>query len=360
MPILDLKLECPIHRDFQVDAVAGMFDVPLEKRATREIRVEYPDLGGDWRIGAIVGPSGSGKTSVARALGAAELYRTEDNPWPADKAVISSFGKASVKDVARTLTAVGFSSPPSWVKPYAILSNGEKFRCDLARALLASRPRVWFDEFTSVVDRTVAQVGSAAVAKSLRSGHLPIEQFVAVTCHYDVLDWLCPDWVVDMATCTLARGCLRRPDITLEVVRADRAAWKLFAKHHYLDAGLHRSAQCFMALWRGEPVAFCGMLANFGWKDFWRIARIVCLPDYQGVGIGTRVMEGVASLYRRDGKRVSIVASNPAVVRHCERSPLWSLMAVKKTGNMKHTAGERAVSAGRAVVSFEYVGPPAR
>jgi ABC-type glutathione transport system ATPase component len=49
------------------------------------------------------------------------------------------------------------ASPPSWIKPYSILSNGEKFRCDLARALLGDKKRVWFDEFKSVVDRTVAR-----------------------------------------------------------------------------------------------------------------------------------------------------------------------------------------------------------
>ena len=57
---------------------------------------------------------------------------------------------------------------------------------------------VVFDEFTSVVDRTVAKVGSAAVAKAIRGGKIRC-RFVAVTCHYDVTEWLAPDWVLDMA-----------------------------------------------------------------------------------------------------------------------------------------------------------------
>ena len=72
-----------------------------------------------------------------------------------------------------------------------MLSGGEQFRCDLVRALLKPGDLVAFDEFTSVVDRTVAKIGSAAVAKSIRKGRIG-KKFVAVTCHYDVLDWLEP------------------------------------------------------------------------------------------------------------------------------------------------------------------------
>lgn len=170
--------------------------------------MELPSDDEDWRIGVIVGPSGSGKTSVAReAYG--EHFIEGGFRWDKNKAVVDHFGKLSMKHVTQTLTSVGFSSPPAWVKPHHVLSGGERFRCDLARALLRPGDLVAFDEFTSVVDRTVAQIGSAAIAKSLRANRIA-KKFVAVTCHYDVLDWLEPDWVLDMATQQLARGCLRR------------------------------------------------------------------------------------------------------------------------------------------------------
>ena len=51
-----------------------------------------------------------------------------------------------------------------------------------------------FDEFTSVVDRNVAQVSSLAIQKAIRRSGGG-KKFVAVTCHYDVQDWLMPDWV---------------------------------------------------------------------------------------------------------------------------------------------------------------------
>src|SRR5690606_9378955 len=192
---------------FAVDQVRGMFDLAREKTAKQTFTVELPDVKEAWQIGVIVGPSGSGKSTVARAAyGAAFIDRLE---WPRDRAVVDGFESDSIKTVTQTLTSVGFSSPPSWLKPHHVLSGGERFRCDLARALLMPGELVAFDEFTSVVDRTVAKIGSAAVSKSIRKGRIK-KKFVAVTCHYDVLEWLEPDWVLDMASCQLARGSLYR------------------------------------------------------------------------------------------------------------------------------------------------------
>src|SRR5699024_2124119 len=104
--------------------------------------------------------------------------------------------KASVDDITKMFYAVGFGSVPCWLKPYSVLSNGEKMRVDLARALLEKDFTV-FDEFTSVVDRQVAQTTSLAVNRAVRKMG---KKFVAVSCHYDIVDWLEPDWVFDTNT----------------------------------------------------------------------------------------------------------------------------------------------------------------
>lgn len=89
--------------------------------------------------------------------------------------------------------SVGFGSVPSWLKPYNVLSNGEKMRVDLARALL-EKDKVCFDEFTSVVDRNVAQTACIAINKAIKRTN---KQFIAISCHYDIIDWLQPDWIFD-------------------------------------------------------------------------------------------------------------------------------------------------------------------
>lgn len=258
MPKIEVTVESAVKQSFRVKQVAGLFDLDLKAKSRRSWSVQVPGLDEDWQIGAIVGPSGSGKTVVARKASGDKLATGFD--WPRDKAVVEAFDPAlSIKDVTGMLNSVGFSSPPAWVLPYSVLSNGQQFRCDLARALLTPADCLWFDEFTSVVDRQVAKFGSAAVAKTIRKGRTEhgARRFVAVTCHYDVLDWLQPDWVLDMASEQLARGWLQRerrrfdqlvhdrPAITLRVLRCHREAWRLFAPHHYLNADLPKSAHTY-------------------------------------------------------------------------------------------------------------------
>jgi GNAT superfamily N-acetyltransferase len=209
-----------------------------------------------------------------------------------------------------------------------------------------------------VVDRTVAKACSAAVAKGIRRGRFPC-RFVAVTCHYDVLQWLEPDWVLDMATGKLTRRRLRRPAIELEIHRCSVAAWELFKRHHYLNGAIARSARCYVATWNGTPVSFCATLPLIARRNHRRFTRIVTLPDFQGLGIGTRAMAAVAELHKAEGLRINVSSSHPSLVHHCRGSPLWKAVNVKKSGYSKRATARfpwYRASAGRIIVSFEYVG----
>jgi GNAT superfamily N-acetyltransferase len=389
-----VMLSCETPASFAVDAVRGMFDLPSAKSADVEFAVELPDETDQWQIGVIVGPSGSGKSSVARHAYGKRFV--ENFRWDKKKAVVDHFPGVSVKDVTAMLTAVGFSSPPSWVKPHHVLSGGERFRCDLARSLLAPGDKsgsniVAFDEFTSVVDRTVAKIGSAAIAKSIRKGRIG-KRFVAVTCHYDVLEWLEPDWVLDMASCQLARGRLwRRPKIELTVAPVHRGAWQLFRRHHYLSHELLASAKCFAAFWdqpdgTSEPVAFSSWIHRMTRKRCahdMREHRTVVLPDYQGVGIGNRLSEICAAMFKGLGGRAFSTTSHPGMMHYRQTSPLWNTvrfgMAAPSGASgllsrriaagtstpmerarmqTQKTTGRRALdSAGRVTAGFQYVGP---
>lgn len=64
---------------------------------------------------------------------------------------------------------------------------------DLARKLLQD-DFIVFDEFTSVVDRRVAETMCIATNKTI---HKLNKQIVVISCHYDILNWLQPDWVFD-------------------------------------------------------------------------------------------------------------------------------------------------------------------
>lgn len=192
MPHFDIVKIAKPTQSFRVVPVIGKYD--LQEHSVEEHFVGDISLPQKWNIGLIVGKSGSGKTTIAKELFGDCIVHDYD--WTHDNILDDMPQGVSVNDIATTLTSVGFSSPPSWLKSFHVLSNGEKMRCEIARAILnaqvSNQKMFCFDEFTSVVDRTVARVSSFAIQKALRKTNT---QFVAVTCHYDVQEWLMPDWV---------------------------------------------------------------------------------------------------------------------------------------------------------------------
>lgn len=335
----EVKVRSPLSRTFAEQKLRGMFDLEDRPREELSFTAEVPGLEEPWSIGAIVGPSGSGKTTIARRVFGSALY--EGSAWRHDSSVIEQLGE-DVSSSAECLTSVGFGSPPAWLRPYGVLSNGEQFRADLARALLNRRDLVVYDEFTSVVDRTVARFSSAAVAKTIRRTG---RRFVAISCHYDFLEWLEPDWVTDMQTGDCSWGSLRRGAVRLDVWRAPRTMWGLFAHHHYLSPELPKTSKSYIAAYEGRPVAFCAIAQMTGRRSRLRICRVVTLPDYQGLGIGRRLADAVSRHYHDEGKRVSITTSHPSMIAGLLKNNCWDLT---KIFNQERTH--------RKVVSFEYVG----
>lgn len=347
----ELVLTSPVYNSFRLQAVASMFDLPLEEKSTTTINFEtLPSNDEAWQIGIIVGPSGSGKSSVARKFYPDSLF--ENVEWSNEKAVVDNFGEHSIKEITQALTMVGLGSVPRWIQPFYTLSNGEKFRCELARALLdAPSELVVFDEFTSVVDRTVAKSASFAVSKLLRKKY-PSRKFVALSCHYDVVEWLEPDWVLDMATGELSRRRLRRPEINIEIVETSRDAWRYFKKHHYLSGALHQGSKCYLAKWNGEAVAFCATLQSIGRKGLRKVHRLVVAPEFQGLGIGTAFVNGVASILVEQGYRASLTTGHPGLVASLKKHPLWRSNGVNGIAEKSRGVHIR----NRFAASFTYIG----
>ena len=364
MRVLTVTRSTPVERTPRVIQLEGLFDVPPADRSERTWTVSLPIEETDWRVGLIVGPSGSGKTTLAREAFPDAPFVTigQGYDWPTGRAVVDGFpADLGIREVTAALSAVGFSSPPAWLRPFATLSTGEQFRATVARALVDPASVVVLDEFTSVVDRTVARVGAAAVGRAVRRA--PGKRVVCVTCHDDVAEWLGPDWTLTLPDGAFARGSLRRPPIDLAVARVRHSAWDLFRRHHYLAAGLNRAAACFAAVWAGRPVAFVAVVPQYGRPAGWREHRCVCLPDFQGVGIGTAVGELVAGAYAATGRPYFSVTGHPALVRHRAGSPLWRMTrppgrraAERRAGVEARFARTRAVA--RVTASFRYAGPP--
>lgn len=185
----NITKETKPKKTFRVSSVLNAFDLSIDKvKEHFEGNIDIEDK--QWNIGLIVGSSGTGKSTIAKEL-FPDTYIFEQTY--SEGSVIDDMPKEkSVKEITKAFTSVGFASPPSWLKPYSVLSNGEKMRCDLAKSILEEREIVVFDEFTSVVNREVAKTGSFAIQKAIRKLN---KKFIAVGCHSDIIEWLQPDWI---------------------------------------------------------------------------------------------------------------------------------------------------------------------
>jgi GNAT superfamily N-acetyltransferase len=337
---------------FRASAIMGKYDIE-SKDIIEKFEGELPiETLGKWNVGVIYGNSGTGKTSIARNLFENDLFEWENH---SARSVIDDFPESvSTDDLAKAFNSVGFTTAKSWLKPYSVLSNGEKMRVDLARAIVDNKKLIVFDEFTSVVDRRVAKVGAFAVQKAIRRLD---KQFIAVTCHEDVLTWLEPDWTfcTDNMKFTFTRGELRRPKIEIGVYRAS-GFWEIFRKYHYMNFHLLGSAHQYVAVHEGNPVAFCAIvnLVHNRVKNGMRMHRLVVLPDYQGISIGHLLTNFVADVYKRKGYRVFGTLSHPAQIKSMSRDANWRLQRNYSHASAHGGKVTRIGSCRRLTVSFEY------
>jgi GNAT superfamily N-acetyltransferase len=318
-----------IARSPRVKQVEALFDVPPAEKQDREWDVEIDVDGGDWQVGLIVGPSGSGKTRVARAIWPDAYVAGHD--WT-DRALVDDFPDVGIKQITGSLAGVGLGSIPAWIRPYASLSTGEQFRATLARALLEQDELVVIDEFTSTVDRQVAKVASHAVAKHVRRGS---GKLICVTCHYDVVDWLQPDWIYQPHLNEFARRRLRRrPRLELEIAPVDHTVWPAFRHHHYLSGELSTSAyrNCAGGFIDGQCVAFVSWMhfMHPKIKHTMKGHRLVVLPDWQGLGLAGVIIDWLGQHLWDQGQRFRVSVAHPALIAYCRRSPRWEPVARSK------------------------------
>lgn len=323
MPTFDIIKEVKPNKTFRVASVIGKFDLQSEN-IVEHFKGDI-DISDNWQVGLIVGKSGTGKTTIAKQL-FENAYITSYEYT--NETVLDDMPKeCSVEQITLAFNSVGFSSPPSWLKPYSVLSNGQKMRVDLARAILEENELFVFDEFTSVVDRNVAQIGSFAMQKAIRKTN---KKFIAVTCHFDVQDWLLPDWVFNTDTMTFQsfEGQKKnRPEIKFEIFNyGDKSIWKMFSKHHYLSHSHNNAANVFIATVNDEVAGFLSVFhfPHSKIKNIKKVHRLVVLPDYQGAGIGLRMLNEIGKLYKDEKWRYTITTSAPSLINALKKSNKWN------------------------------------
>lgn len=362
---IEIQHRCSDFDSYRAAAVKSMFNVDTGANFNKTF--DLPIENTEWQIGVVVGPSGSGKTSIGKKLGA--IYAPE---WAKDVPVVDAITpNGAFNDVTAALASVGLGTVPAWLRPYAVLSNGEQFRANLARLICEAPEFAVLDEFSSVVDRQIAQIGAGAFAKAWRRTGGKV---VLLSCHHDILDWVQPDWVLDTDTGQFQRGWLRpRPRIELEIYQCRQADWAMFEPHHYLKLPHMIAATHYMGLADGVPVAHIAFGTRPGLVEA-RACRLVVLPEWQGAGVGMRFLNACCEMWWRGQNRYHkplrtiFHTSHPALANALRRDKKWTqVSAVLYGGNKAKSAASikrsDANNTGsgygghfRAVQGFRYLG----
>jgi GNAT superfamily N-acetyltransferase len=363
---------CPDFDGYRAALVKSLFNI--EDASSFTLEADLPIEDKPWSLGLVVGPSGTGKTTLGHELfSPGHVY--EPQGWPTDRPIVEAICPGGDwQQVTAALAAVGLGSVPSWLRPYHVLSMGERFRADLARVVSDAPDKVVIDEFTSVVDRQIARIGALAFGKAWRRTG---GQAVLLSCHYDIAEWLRPDWVYDTGTGTFQWGVVQpRPRIELEIVQTGWDYWPLFEAHHYLKLPQMIAATNYVGLVDGRPVAHVAVSTRSRVEA--RACRLVVMPEWQGAGVGLRFLNAVCDMWRRGENRYGrpmptlFHTSHPGLAAALRRRPEWWQVSARLHGDSKaRSAASIASSASkrgrpkcgsgygghfRAVQGFRYIG----
>ena len=89
----------------------------------------------------------------------------------------------------------------------------------------------------------------------------------------------------------------------------------MFRHYHYLSGCLPSTARCYVAVYQEKPVAFSAIIHVRMNSRYYRVSRLVVLPDYQGIGVGKRLLNFMAELCTSQTKLpFFILTSNPQLI----------------------------------------------
>ena len=192
-----IVLESKIENDNYTQFLYDNYDIQNREKTVTEVPIpSKEDMEAmnkdDWNILLICGKSGSGKSTILKQI-YGDVKPTE---YDYTKCVISQFPRLTEEEVCELLQSIGLSSVPTWLRKPQELSNGERARLDIAKAIYdANGGVVVLDEYTSVVNRAAAKSMSHALQRYARQKGLKI---IIASCHFDIVEWLQADYMFNL------------------------------------------------------------------------------------------------------------------------------------------------------------------
>ena len=92
-----------------------------------------------------------------------------------------------------------------------------------------------------------------------------------------------------------------------------------------MNTELHQAARQYVGVINGEIVCHTGIIQMPMYKGKKRVHRLVVLPDYQGIGIGTAFIKEVAKVITQEGYELNLTTTTPALVGALKRDKEWVL-----------------------------------
>ena len=132
---------------------------------------------------------------------------------------------------------------------------------------------------------------------------------------------------------------------------------------------MNNAARQYVGVLNGEIVCHTGIIQMPMHKGKKRVHRLVVLPDYQGIGIGTAFIKEVAKMITQEGYELNLTTTTPALVGALTRDKDWVLarygrekdgmkgfMRYEASSGIKSKHLQRAASTKRVTYSFWYKG----
>jgi ABC-type ATPase with predicted acetyltransferase domain len=363
---IKFELNSEVFNTFRCQAAANSLDIDVKKKSIHKLEINNINIPKQWNIGLIYGASGSGKTTLAKHLFGNDIFESSLNE---NESIIDQLPKEyNYEDCANILNGIGLNSVPCWIRPIKTLSNGQKARAEAAY-LMCKQDFICIDEWTSVVDRTVAKAMSVCLHKFAKKYQ---KQIILLSCHYDILEWVKPDWLID---CNKQIFELpksedfffnKREKLEFSIKEIGRESWKYFSKYHYLSEKLPAGKIYLYGIFHKDNQIGFQCFANYtphkqGTKIIFHFNRTVIHPDYNGLGLGIKLINETSNLLKQKiNCRIMGKFSSIPVFKAMIKDKNWVFLgqkrlmgAMKTGGNMVRKGGFR--EGGIKTFNFEYV-----
>lgn len=344
---IEVKLESRVNNSFRCKMACDALDIDAKKKSIHHLKIDNINIPRNWNVGLIYGASGSGKTTLAKKLFGEDVFKAILNE---DEPIINQFPKELTYDeCAAILSGIGLNSVPCWIRPVKTLSNGQRARAEAALLMVQNNGIINIDEWTSVVDRTVAKAMSFCVQKFARKQN---KQIILLSCHYDVLEWLIPDWLID---CNEQKFHLKqnedfffskRQQLKFDIRKIGRESWKYFSKYHYLSELLPGGRiELYGLFFEDKQIGF-QCFANYtpivkGKKHIYHSNRTVIHPDYQGLGLGIKLINESTKVFVEENPNFRVMAKFSAlpVFKAMQKQNNWIYLGTKRLMGLMKTGG---------------------